>query len=161
MVNVILNPLGKWWKAMEHSIAWRLLGRAQKGDRYDRLKAIHQLALIDHLKGIVFSIQKIKGTLSDKLTKNFDLFSSLTPDWDFQHLAQLCDARTAVSLARSDCDKRWFLKPKMHNVLKNARILLKEIEKLFEEMLPNKCITYFLHTHANFNLNDKEPENDD
>lgn len=57
MVNVILNPFGKWWKAMEHSIAWRLLGRAQKGDRYDRMKAIHQLALIDHLKGNIFIIK--------------------------------------------------------------------------------------------------------
>lgn len=77
-------------------------------------------------------------------------------------MAQLCDARTAVSLARSDCDKRWFLKPKMHNVLKNTKNLLKDIEKLLEEMLPNKCISYFLHTHANFNLrNVKEPDTDD
>lgn len=47
----MLQPLGKWWKAMEHSIAWRLLERAKNGDQYDRIKAIRQLVLIDHLKG--------------------------------------------------------------------------------------------------------------
>lgn len=47
----MLNPFSKWWKAMEHSIAWRLLEIAQKGDQNERRKAIQQLALIDHLKG--------------------------------------------------------------------------------------------------------------
>lgn len=51
----------------------------------------------------------------------------------------------------------------MHNVLKNTKLLLKDIEKLLEDMLPNKCIRYFLHTHANFNAShaDNEPDTND
>lgn len=51
LVNVVVQPFGKWWKALKHSVAWRLLKIAQEGEQSDRLKAIKQLALIDHLKG--------------------------------------------------------------------------------------------------------------
>lgn len=37
---------------MKHSIAWRLLEVAKNGDYHDRLKAVRQLARIDHLKGL-------------------------------------------------------------------------------------------------------------
>jgi len=47
----MLHPVGKWWKSMKHSVAWRLLKLAQHGNQFDRLKAVHQLAMIDHLKG--------------------------------------------------------------------------------------------------------------
>lgn len=50
-VNVIVHPFGKWWKNFKHSLAWRLLKMAQEGDHNERIKAIQQLALIDHLKG--------------------------------------------------------------------------------------------------------------
>lgn len=36
---------------MKHSIAWRLLEVAKNGDYHDRVKAVGQLARIDHLKG--------------------------------------------------------------------------------------------------------------
>lgn len=36
---------------MKHSIAGRLLEVAKNGDYSDRLKAVRQLARIDHLKG--------------------------------------------------------------------------------------------------------------
>lgn len=49
------NPIGNWWKAIKHTIAWRLLEVAKNGDLHDRMKAVRQLARIDHLKGL-FSI---------------------------------------------------------------------------------------------------------
>lgn len=51
-INVIVHPIGSWWKSVKHSVAWRLLEVAKNGDYHDRLKAVHQLARIDHLKGI-------------------------------------------------------------------------------------------------------------
>lgn len=49
--NVIVHPIGDWWKSIKHSIAGRLLEVAKYGDYHDRLKAVRQLARIDHLKG--------------------------------------------------------------------------------------------------------------
>lgn len=51
-VNVIVHPVGQWWKAIKHSVAWRLLEVAKNGNYHDRLKAVRQLASIDHLKGL-------------------------------------------------------------------------------------------------------------
>lgn len=53
-INVIVHPIGNWWKSVKHSIAWRLLEVAKNGDYHDRLKAVRQLARIDHLKGLYF-----------------------------------------------------------------------------------------------------------
>lgn len=46
-----MHPIGNWWKSVKHSIAWRLLEVAKNGDNHDRMKAVRQLARIDHLKG--------------------------------------------------------------------------------------------------------------
>lgn len=51
---MIVHPIGNWWKTIKHSIAWRLLEVAKNGDYHDRLKAVRQLARIDHLKGKLF-----------------------------------------------------------------------------------------------------------
>lgn len=117
-INVIINPIGKWWKTAKHSIAWRLLNIAQHGSHHERLKAIRQLARIDHLK-----------------------------DWDFQHLAQICDARTAVSLARSGADIRWFIPVHMKGCIKNPKLVLSELHDLLSKMTNNKCIKYFFLKH--------------
>ncbi|XP_029731877.2 protein SERAC1 isoform X1 [Aedes albopictus] len=131
LVNVVVQPFGKWWKALKHSVAWRLLKIAQEGEQSDRLKAIKQLALIDHLK-----------------------------DWDFQHLAQLCDAQTAVSLARSNCDSRWFLPPRQYGVEKSAHEVLASIKGLIEKLAPHRCAEYALeHTFTSHQI--KEPVGDD
>ncbi|XP_053684773.1 protein SERAC1 isoform X2 [Sabethes cyaneus] len=131
LVNVVVHPFGKWWKALKHSVAWRLLRIAQKGEQSERLKAIKQLALIDHLK-----------------------------DWDFQHLAQLCDAQTAVSLARSNCDSRWFLPPRQYGVEKEIHDVLAGIKGLIEKLIPDRCAAYVLeHTFAAHHI--KEPVGDD
>ncbi|XP_055593285.1 protein SERAC1 isoform X3 [Uranotaenia lowii] len=135
LVNVFVQPFGKWWKALKHSVAWRLLQIAQSGDQSERLKAINQLALIDHLKG------KIKK------------------DWDFQHLAQLCDAQTAISLARSNCDSRWFLPPRQYGVVQSTSVVLGGVKALIEHLMPHRCAEYVLeHT---FSHPHKEPVGDD
>ncbi|XP_055593284.1 protein SERAC1 isoform X2 [Uranotaenia lowii] len=130
LVNVFVQPFGKWWKALKHSVAWRLLQIAQSGDQSERLKAINQLALIDHLK-----------------------------DWDFQHLAQLCDAQTAISLARSNCDSRWFLPPRQYGVVQSTSVVLGGVKALIEHLMPHRCAEYVLeHT---FSHPHKEPVGDD
>lgn len=113
-INVIIHPFGKWWKTFKHSVAWRLLHIAQNCDKNERLKAIRQLAQIDHLK-----------------------------DWDFRHLAQICDARTAVSLARSGCDSRWFVPVHMHGVVKNPKMVVNDLHKMLEKLLPSGCVQHF------------------
>ncbi|XP_065086920.1 protein SERAC1 isoform X2 [Ochlerotatus camptorhynchus] len=132
LVNVVIQPFGKWWKVLKHSVAWTLLKIAQEGDQSHRLKAIKQLALIDHLK-----------------------------DWDFQHLAQLCDAQTAISLARSNCDSRWFLPPRQYGVEKSTHEVLAGVKGLIEKLAPdNNCAAYVLeHTFTSHQI--KEPVGDD
>lgn len=123
------NPVGKWWKAFKHSVAWRLLNIAQNGNQAERLKAVRQLAMIDHLK-----------------------------DWDFRHLAQICDARTAVSLARSGCDTRWFLPAFMHGMFMNPRGLLLEIKNQLNNLnQPNNCVTYFMKKYFTLNIDSLDP----
>lgn len=111
---MFIQPVGKWWKAAKHSIAWRLLTVAKTGDRHDRLKAVQQLACIDHLK-----------------------------DWDYQHLAQICDARTAVSLARHQCDARWFLPAPRRGSVRQPKSLIAEIRDKINLLKPSPCIDHF------------------
>ncbi|XP_040167372.1 protein SERAC1 isoform X2 [Anopheles arabiensis] len=132
LLNIIVQPFEKWWKALKHSVAWRLLRIAQRGDQAERLKAIHQLAQIDHLK-----------------------------DWDFQHLAQLCDHRTAISLARSNCDTRWFLPPRQYGVEKEMREVLVEMKSLLELLAPHKCAAYALEQTFGSSGHIREPDGDE
>ncbi|KAH8289256.1 hypothetical protein KR054_002402, partial [Drosophila jambulina] len=113
-ISVIVNPIGKWWKAAKHSVAWRLLNIAQMGSQSERLKAVQQLICMDHLK-----------------------------DWDFRHLAQICDARTAVSLARSGADTRWFLPVHRRGCIKNPKLLLAELHTMLSQLRPLSCVDHF------------------
>ncbi|XP_067624640.1 protein SERAC1 isoform X2 [Eurosta solidaginis] len=117
-VNVIINPIGKWWKTVKHSVAWRLLNIAQTGTQHERLKAVRQLVCIDHLK-----------------------------DWDFRHLAQICDARTAVSLARSGADSRWFVPVHMRGCIKNPKVVLSDFHDMLARLRPNSCIDNFFNKY--------------
>uniref|UniRef100_A0A182JMG4 GPI inositol-deacylase n=1 Tax=Anopheles atroparvus TaxID=41427 RepID=A0A182JMG4_ANOAO len=132
LLNIFVQPFEKWWKALKHSVAWRLLRIAQQGNQAERLKAIRQLAQIDHLK-----------------------------DWDFRHLAQLCDYRTAISLARSDCDTRWFLPPRHYGVQKEMREVLHDMKALLELLSPHKCAEYALEQTFGSSGHIKEPEGDE
>ncbi|KAH8273554.1 hypothetical protein KR018_000728 [Drosophila ironensis] len=113
-ISVIINPIGKWWKAAKHSVAWRLLNIAQNGSQPERLKAVQQLICMDHLK-----------------------------DWDFRHLAQICDARTAVSLARCGADTRWFLPVHRRGCIKNPKLLLSELHVMLARLRPLPCVDHF------------------
>ncbi|XP_050080237.1 protein SERAC1 [Anopheles maculipalpis] len=132
LLNIVVQPFEKWWKALKHSVAWRLLRIAQQGDQAERLKAIHQLAQIDHLK-----------------------------DWDFQHLAQLCDYRTAISLARSNCDTRWFLPPRQYGVEKEMREVLIDMKAMLEVLAPHKCAAYALEQTFGSSGHIREPDGDE
>jgi len=112
--EVIINPIGKWWKAAKHSVAWRLLNIAQTGSQPERLKAVQQLICMDHLK-----------------------------DWDFRHLAQICDARTAVSLARCNADTRWFMPVHRRGCIKNPKMLLSELHVMLARLRPMSCVDHF------------------
>ncbi|KAH8263270.1 hypothetical protein KR044_006683, partial [Drosophila immigrans] len=113
-ISVIINPIGKWWKAAKHSVAWRLLNIAQTGSQAERLKAVQQLVCMDHLK-----------------------------DWDFRHLAQICDARTCVSLARSGADTRWFMPVPRRRCIKNPKMLLSELHVMLDRLRPSSCVDHF------------------
>ncbi|KAH8376707.1 hypothetical protein KR093_000946, partial [Drosophila rubida] len=113
-ISVIINPIGKWWKAAKHSVAWRLLNIAQTGSQAERLKAVQQLVCMDHLK-----------------------------DWDFRHLAQICDARTCVSLARSGADIRWFMPVPRRRCIKNPKKLLTELHVMLDRLRPSSCVDHF------------------
>lgn len=51
VLNTLIQPIGRWWKTLKHSMAWRLLRMAKTGDQEQRHKAVHQLVLLNHLKG--------------------------------------------------------------------------------------------------------------
>uniref|UniRef100_A0A336M9E7 Protein SERAC1 n=1 Tax=Culicoides sonorensis TaxID=179676 RepID=A0A336M9E7_CULSO len=129
-VNVIVHPFGRWWKKFKHSLAWRLLRMAQEGEHDERIKAIQQLALIDHLK-----------------------------DWDFQHLAQLCDYRTGIALARLECDHRWFLPPKHYGEKQTPIEVALSLKGILEKMMPNRCIEYALENGLQIH-HMRDPEGD-
>uniref|UniRef100_A0A2M4CPW0 SERAC1 n=1 Tax=Anopheles darlingi TaxID=43151 RepID=A0A2M4CPW0_ANODA len=131
-MTAIVQPFEKWWKALKHSVAWRLLRIAQQGDQAERLKAVQQLAQIDHLK-----------------------------DWDFQHLAQLCDYQTAISLARCHSDTRWFLPPRQYGVLLSMREVLGEMKSLLELLAPHKCAVYALEQTFGSSGHIREPDGDE
>lgn len=123
-INIFINPFGKWWKSLKHSIAWRLLEVARSDDRHQHMKAIHQLARIDHLK-----------------------------DWDFRHLAQQCNATSAISLARNNCDLRWFLPPRAEGAVRQPKSLMYELREQIVALQPNKCVSFFYGTVLNkFNI---------
>lgn len=113
-ISVIINPIGKWWKSAKHSVAWRLLNIAQTGSQTERLKAVQQLVCMDHLK-----------------------------DWDFRHLAQICDARTSVSLARSGADNRWFVPVPRRGCIKNPKFLLSDLHMMLSRLRPLYCVDHF------------------
>lgn len=129
-VHIFSNPANKWWKTLKHTLAWRLLKMAQTGPKEDRIKAIHQLTLLKHLKVA-----------------------------DYQHLAQMCDSNTAIALARSEADLRWFLPPKQNGIITNPKELLKRIHNLLDDLKTHQCAQKLLKkTFGKYKLTDVEVE---
>ncbi|KAK3919092.1 Protein SERAC1 [Frankliniella fusca] len=123
--SIISDILLGWWIAAQRSVAWRLLHVTEIGDKYEKRKAINALA-------------------------NLKLLS----DWDYQMLAQACDAQTAVALARTKgCDLRFLLKrPKSGHKSKPASVkkIIEEMIKLLqavENQSHHSCVENFLSTY--------------
>lgn len=74
------------------------------------------------------------------------LMYNLFLDWDFQHIAQMCDARTAISLARNFCDVRWFLPPRQFGVQREPKSLIVDIRTHLSKLDSCKCLTNFEST---------------
>lgn len=67
-------------------------------------------------------------------------------DWDYQHLAQMCNARTAISLARHFSDTRWFLPPPKFGALRQPKSLIYDIRDHLNQLHPNQCLNKFNST---------------
>ena len=99
----------KWWKSLTRNVAYKLLNIAQTSNDTERLKALYTLTSLN-LKGIflVCIIYQFFAQI---------FFNSKFIDWHYQHIAQMLDAKTAVSLARMpNVDLRFFLQPPYHHV---------------------------------------------
>ncbi|XP_072746379.1 protein SERAC1 [Anoplolepis gracilipes] len=110
-----------WWKIKNHKIAYKLLYMAQHGNKTERFKAVTALSSLSNLK-----------------------------DWQYRHLAQMLDARTAVALARmSNVNLQFFLQPpyyhvkyNLHDVLEQVHSLLLHLNTLCDNA--HLCLTQFL-----------------
>lgn len=113
--------LTTWWKVKNYKIAYKLVSMAQHGDKNERFKAVTALGSLIHLK-----------------------------DWQYRHLAQMLDAKTAVSLARMpNVNSKFFLQPpyyhvqySLHNVLEKVHLLLLQLNALCDNT--HLCLTQFL-----------------
>ncbi|KAL0099697.1 hypothetical protein PUN28_019834 [Cardiocondyla obscurior] len=111
----------KWWKVKNHKLAYKLLYMAQHGDRNERYKAVTVLGSLTHLK-----------------------------DWQYCHLAQMMDAKTAVALARMpNINSSFFLQPPyyhiqhtLNDVLEKIHLLLLNLNSLCGNT--HLCLTQFL-----------------
>ncbi|XP_017795657.1 PREDICTED: protein SERAC1 [Habropoda laboriosa] len=112
----------KWWKSFNRSIAYKLLYMAQHGNEWESIRALYTLNSLKHLK-----------------------------DWHYQHIAQMLDAKTAISLARMpNVNSRFFLKPpyyymqhKLHDVIEKVHQLLVYLSSLCKNTHP--CLIQFLN----------------
>lgn len=113
--------LKNWWNAKNHKIAYKLLHMARYGDKNERFKAATALSSLSYLK-----------------------------DWQYRHLAQMLDAKTAVALARMpDVSLKFFLRPpychvqqNLHDVLEKVYSLLLHLNSLCDNT--HLCLTQFL-----------------
>ncbi|XP_041369915.1 protein SERAC1-like [Gigantopelta aegis] len=104
------------WLQSHSQNPWRLLHLTRSDDRHTRHLGVRALAGIE--------------------------------DWDdyqYRYIAQACDARTLVGLARSpDVDERFFLPPPQLQPMKNSLLdELKELLRWLPQCDVDKCVAYF------------------
>lgn len=115
------DRFANWWKMKNHKIAYKLLYMAQHGDKTERFKAVTALSSLSHLK-----------------------------DWQYRHLAQMLDARTAVALARmSNVNLQFFLQPPYYHIQYNLHEILGQVHSLLLHLNTlcdnaHLCLTQFL-----------------
>ncbi|KAJ8737605.1 hypothetical protein PYW08_000200 [Mythimna loreyi] len=113
--------LGRIWKSLKHSLAWRLLWLCRHGNKDQRNLALEQLAAFKNNK-----------------------------KWDCCKLAQAIDEKTAVLLAWTrNVDLRYFLPPPIH--VRRAALSSELISYKFRDLIialqginPHCCIELFL-----------------
>ncbi|KAG8230878.1 hypothetical protein J437_LFUL011519 [Ladona fulva] len=108
-----------WWRSVPSSVAWRLLRLAQSGCLRERMKAVNSLALLENLE-----------------------------DSDCYQIAQACDVRTSVGLARTKgVDLRLFLKPPVYPPPIRKEDLIDrchEMLVLLNNGEAHECVQYFV-----------------
>ncbi|XP_025993627.2 protein SERAC1 isoform X3 [Solenopsis invicta] len=96
------DTLARWWKMKNHKLAYKLLYMAQHGNKNERYKAVTVLGSLSHLK-----------------------------DWQYCHLAQMMDAKTAVALARMpNVNSKFFLQPPYYHVQYHLNDVLEKVHTL-------------------------------
>lgn len=80
-------------------------------------------------------------------------------EWEFQFLAQYCDPKLAVSLARSFCDPNLITKPRQYQKVRNTCEIVTDIKSIFDLMKDNRCVKFILETTSAFeNIKDVDHE---
>ncbi|XP_014240974.1 protein SERAC1 [Cimex lectularius] len=115
------SPL-MWWEKKKTDLMWRLLQMSKEEDCWR-----NRVRPLEHI------------------IKRFTLTDS-----DYNHLAQLCDAKTAVTLARmKDADIRFFRKP-FHSPKDPTKSVEGVVNRIFDLLVTlnkcseHSCIDYFL-----------------
>lgn len=112
-------------------------------------------------KGLSWRLLEIIATSQDEQEKRRTVkmlkSQKNLEDSDYQHLAQMCDSRTAAFLAREpDIDRRFFLTPPKRKECCNKNCLLDRFHDLFVELKKKSshwCLRYFvskMFRHANW-----------
>lgn len=111
--------LSRLWNSLKFSYARRLLSMANSGNRAVRIRAVTQLGRISNLDS-----------------------------WHYSLLAHMCDARTAVGLARArDVDFRFFLEPPFRYITYNHEMIvntMKEFLIALHAKSKHLCLGYFI-----------------
>lgn len=62
-------------------------------------------------------------------------------------MAQFCDARTATSLARLNCNRNWFIRPKEYLKIDKTKFdLVKDFRIMLDQLSHNECVQFVLDT---------------
>lgn len=111
--------LSRLWNSLKFSYARRLLSMANSGNKGVRVRAVAQLGRISNLD-----------------------------NWHYSLLAHMCDARTAVGLARTkDVDFRFFLEPPFRYMTYNHEMIVNTVKEFLIALHAKSkhlCLGYFI-----------------
>ncbi|EEB12320.1 ribonuclease p/mrp subunit, putative [Pediculus humanus corporis] len=106
------------WLSYKKNLAWRFLNLAQDESQSYRTRAVISLASLTNLT-----------------------------DSDYQQLAQSCDMRTAIGLARSANNSKFLLDPPYFKIKANHSAIIKNFQEFFvalESETKHPCFHYFV-----------------
>ncbi len=68
-------------------------------------------------------------------------------DWEFQYLAQFCDARTITSLARLNSNPNWFIRPREYTKMDRTKFdIVKDFRIMLDKLSHSECVQFVLDT---------------